>query len=258
MDQSIDERTLREVYVKPFAMAMDADPWTAMVSYPLINGFHADESPVVLPQLLRKELQFNRLVMSDWGGCNSTVASLIATTDLEMPGPPVRRGELLLKAVREGQVDEAQHVNSSVARVLQLLEKAQLLPSPSELNDHPSAPQPCFEVASDNPIFRKIGREAAQAGLVLLKNKDILPLQSSTLKRVSILGPNARRPTAGGSGSASVNPFYITSPEGCLAQALRDSNPGIQVRYEQGLPFTIRGPLFGDLPQKFSRPSFSY
>jgi hypothetical protein len=73
VDQTIDDRTLREVYMKPFVMALDASPWTAMVSYPKINGLHADVSPAILRPLLREELQFDCLVMSDWGGCNDTV-----------------------------------------------------------------------------------------------------------------------------------------------------------------------------------------
>ncbi|PLB53260.1 glycoside hydrolase [Aspergillus steynii IBT 23096] len=246
VDQKVDERTLREVYMKPFVMALDADPWTAMVSYPLINGLHADENPAILPQLLRKELQFNRLVMSDWGGCNSTVESLIATTDLEMPGPPVRRGERLIKAIKDGHIDELQHVNPSVVRVLQLLEKAHLLPSLPENKDCSTSLPSTEESSMDTPALQKIARETAQGGLVLLKNDDILPLQPSSIKKVAIIGPNARRPTAGGSGSAAVNPLYITTPEECLKEALEATNPNIEVGYEQGLPFTIRPPLLGD------------
>ncbi|KAJ5116824.1 glycoside hydrolase [Penicillium angulare] len=245
VDQKIDGRTLREVYMKPFAMALEADPWTAMVSYPLINGAHADESPDILPQLLRKELQFDRLVMSDWGGCNSTVESLVATTDLEMPGPPVRRGERLLKAIVDGHIDEAQHVNPSVLRVLQLLERAGLLPSGHHMHHHSTQALPTGEESGNSPDLHGIAREAAQGGLVLLKNNKILPL-SSTMQKVAIIGPNARRPTAGGSGSAAVNPSYITTPEECLTRELRAINPHIETRYEQGLPFTIRAPLLGD------------
>lgn len=247
VDQKIDGRTLREVYMKPFVMALEADPWTAMVSYPLINGVHADESPAILPQLLRRELRFNRLVMSDWGGCNSTVDSLIATTDLEMPGPPVRRGERLLKAINDGLVDETQHVDPSVVRVLQLLEKANLLPSLAEVNGHSTPQQPYVEELEDNTAFHEIAREAAQCGLVLLKNQNVLPLRPSAIKKVAIIGPNARRPTAGGSGSAAVNPLYITTPEECLTKDLLSINSSIEIRYEQGLPFTIRAPLLGDL-----------
>ncbi|KAJ5178454.1 uncharacterized protein N7500_001153 [Penicillium coprophilum] len=238
VNQIIDERTLREVYMKPFFMAAEASPWTAMVSYPLINGTHADMSPFILPRLLRDELQFDRLVMSDWGGCNDTVQSMIAGTDLEMPGPPVRRGERLLTAIHDGLVDEVQHLNPSVRRVLQLLEKANLLPS--QTKDTSS------EEASNDIGYHDIVREAAESGLVLLKNDGLLPLQPSSLTKVAILGPNAHVPTAGGSGSAAVNPFYITTPEESLERALREVNPAIEISYEQGVPFSSRPALLGD------------
>jgi beta-glucosidase-like glycosyl hydrolase len=249
VDQTIDERTLREVYMKPFTMVLEAAPWTAMVSYPKVNGIHADMSSYVLQKLLREELQFDRLVMSDWGGCNSTAESLIAGTDLEMPGPPIRRGELLLSAIRDGQVDETKHLDTSVRRALQLLERAALLPSLERLNgelEPPEQEKRAPEQPSDDKAFHKTVREAAESGLVLLKNENLLPLHPSTLSKVAILGPNARIPTAGGSGSAAVNPFYITTPEECLTEALHEAHPGIQVSYDQGIPFTLRPPLFDD------------
>ncbi|CAG7931610.1 unnamed protein product [Penicillium olsonii] len=248
VDQYIDERTLREVYMKPFAMVLEASPWTAMVSYPKVNGIHADMSSFVLQKLLRQELQFDRLVMSDWGGCNSTVESIIAGTDLEMPGPPVRRGQLLLSAIRDGQVDEKKHLDVSVRRVLQLLERASLLPSLEELNDATKIPEQPASVEGPSPdydAFHQLVLEAAEGGLVLLKNENLLPLKPSALKKVAILGPNAHKPTAGGSGSAAVNPFYITTPRECLTKALELAHPEAQVTYEQGVPFTLRPPLFG-------------
>ncbi len=251
VDQTINERTLREVYMKPFVMALQASPWTSMVSYPKINGVHADMSPFVLQQLLRDELKFDRLVMSDWGGCNSTAQSLIAGTDLEMPGPPVRRGKKLLGAVRAGSVDESKHLDTSVRRVLQLLEKAGLLPTLEDLDGQTQVASQKIESSesreslqpSSNAAFHKIVREAAESGLVLLKNDSILPLKPTSLKRLTILGPNARKPTAGGSGSAAVNPFYISTPEACLTEALQKANPELHVSYQQGIPFTLRPPL---------------
>ncbi|RAK79053.1 putative beta-glucosidase precursor [Aspergillus fijiensis CBS 313.89] len=242
VDQTIDERTLREVYMKPFAMAVqetEAAPWTAMVSYPKINGLHADLSPQILPRLLRKELQYDRLVMSDWGGLNSTVESLLATTDLEMPGPPVRRGERLLAAIQAGRIDVATHVDPSVRRMLQLLEQTGLLNNSSDSTEVSS------EQTTNDPTLHQIVRETAQSGLVLLKNESVLPLQPSRLRKIAIIGPNARKPTAGGAGSAAVNPFYITTPEECLRNALRAANPDIKLTYRSGIRDSLRPPLLG-------------
>ncbi|KAF7595578.1 hypothetical protein BBP40_005613 [Aspergillus hancockii] len=244
VDQMIDERTLREVYMKPFVMALEASPLTAMVSYPKINGCHADLSPFILKTLLREELGYDRLVMSDWGGLNSTIESLLATTDLEMPGPAVRRGDKLLAAISEGRVDVANHVDPSVRRILELLDQVGLL-LPSSSKDILQSEETGAEQALDDPSFHEITREAAQSGLVLLKNDDILPLRLSTLKQVALVGPNARKPTAGGSGSAAVNPFYITTPEECITKGILAANPEIEVAYEPGMPFSLRPPLLG-------------
>ncbi|KAL5041892.1 hypothetical protein BDW71DRAFT_201033 [Aspergillus fruticulosus] len=120
-DQTIDKRTLREVYMKPFTIAVqDSALSTAMASYSRINGLHADLSPEILPRLLRNELHLN-----------STVQSLLATTDLEMPGP------------LDGQIDVVAHVDPSV--------------------------QQHREQTVDGPVFHQIAREAAQSGLVLLR-----------------------------------------------------------------------------------------
>ncbi|OGM47215.1 putative beta-glucosidase precursor [Aspergillus bombycis] len=244
VDQTIDERTLREVYMKPFVMALDANPLTAMVSYPKINGYHADLSPSILKPLLRDELRFDRIVMSDWGGLNSTVESLIATTDLEMPGPAVRRGDKLLAAIAQGQIDVAKHVDPSVRRILELLEQVGLL-SCSSSGGSLKGDEAESEKAPDDPTFHRIAREAAQDGLVLLKNEGLLPLQLSALQKVAILGPNARRPTAGGAGSAAVNPFYVTTPEECITTAIQQASPQTDIAYEQGIPFSLRPPLLG-------------
>ncbi|KAL4971693.1 glycosyl hydrolase family 3 C-terminal domain-containing protein [Aspergillus desertorum] len=190
--------------MKLFTMAVqDSVPWTAMVSCPKINVLHADLSPEILPRLLRNELQYGRLVMSDWGGLNNTVESLLATTDLEMPGPPVPRGQHLLDAIQDGRIDVAAHVDPSVRRVLQLLERTGLLQSPGSTEKS--------EQTADDPFFHQIAREAAQSGLVLLKNT----------AEDRNLGPNARTPTAEGAGSAAVNPFYVTTPEECLRSAIQ-------------------------------------
>ncbi|RAK89705.1 glycoside hydrolase [Aspergillus costaricaensis CBS 115574] len=220
---TIDERILREVHMKPFAMVLDdpaSTPWTAMVSYPKINGLHADISPHILPRLLRQELQFDRLVMSDWGGLNSTADSLRATTDLEMPGPAVRRGERLLAAIRSGEVEVAAHVDPSVRRFLQLLERTA-----------------CWETLQRPPNTPKLLRMIPS----FTESRAMQP------KRVAIIGPNARQPTAGGAGSAAVNPFYVSTPEACLRDALHAANAELQVSYEPGITSSLRPPLLGKL-----------
>lgn len=177
--------------------------------------------------------------MSDWGGLNSTVESLLATSDLEMPGPPVRRGQRLLDAIQDSRIDVAAHIDPSVRRLLELIERTALLDSPDSTEKS--------EQAIDDPFFYEIAREAAQRGLVRLKNDGVLPLQPLKLRMIVIIGPNARKPTAGGAGSAAVNPFYVTTPEECLRGAIQATNSEATITNQPGIPDSIRPPLLGDL-----------
>ncbi|KAH8598692.1 glycosyl hydrolase family 3 N terminal domain-containing protein [Bisporella sp. PMI_857] len=104
MDEQIDERTLREIYL--FKMALKSQPWTVMMSYPKINGEHADTGQFLVKYILREEWGFDRLVMSNWGGLNYTIRSLNAYTDLEAPRQPTRYGKALAEAVRSAPTTE--------------------------------------------------------------------------------------------------------------------------------------------------------
>jgi beta-glucosidase len=241
MDQQIDERTLREIYLKPFQMALEAEPWTAMAAYPKINGEHADCHTFLLQDILRGEWGFDRLVMSDWGGLNDTVKSMVAGTDLEMPGPPIRYGMALLAAVNAGQVSEKDHLDASVRRLLRLLDQAGLL--------DPEKQQPADkEQDSDLPEFRQTTREVSSGAIVLLKNDNaMLPLKPRSMKKLAIIGPNAKTSTTGGTGSAAVNPYYITNPFDSLSMAATEDNAGLEIAFAQGLLTNLQPRLAGDM-----------
>ncbi|KAJ5423204.1 hypothetical protein N7491_008420 [Penicillium cf. griseofulvum] len=116
---------------------------------------------------------------------------------------------------------------------------------------------------ANNAAFHKTVREAAKSGLVLLKNEGLLPLPSS-LGRIAILSPNARNPTTGVSSSAAINPFYITTPEECLTEALRNISPGVQISYKQVVAATFWADSLvyimsdGDIPPSFKGKVYSY
>ncbi|KAH8895404.1 beta-glucosidase B [Thozetella sp. PMI_491] len=240
MDEQIDERTLREIYLRPFEMAQQVDPWTAMAAYPKINGEHADCSNFLLRAVLRGDWGFDGLVVSDWGGTNDTVKSIVAGTDLEMPGPPIRYGAALLRAVEAGQVSESDHIDTSVRRLLKLLNRAGLL-DPETTSDSKK------EQNSDLPEFRQAAREAASGAIVLLKNDGVLPLQPQSIKKLAIIGPNAKKPTAGGTGSAAVNPYYITTPYESLSHMAKEASPSLSVSFEQGIHTNLQPSLPGPM-----------
>jgi len=219
IDEQIDERTLREVYLKPFEMTMDADPWMVMTSYNKINGKHADMSKFLMQDVLRSEWKFKGTIISDWGGTNDTVKSVTAGSDLEMPGPAVRRGVHLLAAIKEDNIQVCE-VKSCVRRktlsranslgpfpelVVEMIEKAaKVSTSPAELNpievrrSYNEKVLESAEKSNDLPEHRILLRETAISGMVLLKNNGILPLRTEKLKKVAVIGPNSKNPTAGG------------------------------------------------------------
>jgi beta-glucosidase len=218
----VRERALREIYLPPFKAAVqEASTWTIMASYNLVNGVAASENPFLLTEILRDEWNFDGVVVSDWfDSVKSTVASINAGLDLEMPIPRWR-GDQLLEAVRRGEVPE-ETINVSVRRLLQLIVKAKVFEQPKDMP----------EQYLDLPEQRALAREAAAEGIVLLKNEgNLLPLQREQLTSIAVIGPNARTARIMGGGSAQVNAPYAISPFEGIAEAAGD---GVDVRYEQG------------------------
>lgn len=241
ISSEISLRALREIYLPPFQAAVqEADVWAIMAAYNLVNGVAASEDPFLLTDVLRKEWGFQGLVMSDWlMSVKSTAPSVNAGLDLEMPGPPIWRGEKLLQAVERGEVSEVT-LDESVRRLLHLLARAGRFEHPEE--------EP--EQAIDRPEHRALIREAAAEGMVLLKNEEhVLPLHRESLKSLAIIGPNAKVARIMAGGSAQVNPHYQVTPfEGILAQV----GDQVSVGYELGctshkeLPLLDSAHLYAD------------
>lgn len=222
LSSEVRERVLREIYLQPFQTAVrEAQPWTIMASYNLVNGVPVSESTYLLTEVLRHQWGYEGVVESDWFlSVKSTAPSVNAGLDLEMPSPRWR-GELLLAAVQRGEVEEST-IDTSVRRVLQLLVKAGLFEH-SEIMP---------EQALDLPEHRALIRQAAAEGCVLLKNKQqVLPLQREHLTSIAVIGPNAKVAQIMGGGSAQVNVHYAITPLEGIANTVGEQ---ISVRYEQG------------------------
>lgn len=217
-----DERTLREVILPPFEAAVrEAGAWSVMAAYNRLGGVHCTEHPRLLTGILRDEWGFDGAVISDWFATQSTAPSLAAGMDLEMPGPPRHYGARLAAAVRAGEVPEAA-LDASVRRVLGLLARTGAL-------DAAEGPPP--ERADDRPAHRALAREAAAAGMVLLRNEGgALPLTG--VRRLAVIGPNADRAVIQGGGSARVTPHYAVSPLSGIAE--RAAAAGVEVAFARG------------------------
>ena len=210
ISSQIDERTLREVYLVPFEYAVKvAGTWGIMSSYNRLNGAFTSENEWLLTQVLRNEWHYTGVVMSDWFGSHSTAPTVNAGLDLEMPGPPRDRGAKLIAAVEAGEVSAAK-VRERVTNVLRLMERTGAMDDEREYEEH----------ADDRPAHRALIRRAGAEATVLLKNTGLLPLDSKTLGKVAVIGPNAKAAQIMGGGSAQLNPHYVVSPWQGLMTAL--------------------------------------
>ena len=200
ISSEVDERTLREIYLEPFRIAIrNSNPWAVMSSYNRVNGVYACEYDHSLLEILKGEWNFEGIVMSDWFG---TYDEGVPTSglDLEMPGPArwMANG-VVKKALDNGTLTE-DLLNDKVRRLLGVLEKAGLFENPTL--------QP--EQGENKPQHRKIIRRAAQEAIVLLKNDGTLPLKK--VKSIAVIGPYANAVQILGGGSSSVTPHYVVTP----------------------------------------------
>lgn len=194
----IDERPLREMYLRAFEHVIrDARPMTVMCSYNKINGVLASENFWLLTDVLRSEWGYDGVVISDWGAVDDRVEALRAGLDLEMPSTQGRSDDLVLRAVQGGRLGE-DLVNRSAERIAALVRQV--------------APDGSSSEPIDFEAHHRLALEAAEAGLVLLKNDGTLPLpECLSSDRVSVVGELARSPRYQGAGSSLVNPTCLES-----------------------------------------------
>ena len=212
IDSVIDERALREIYLRPFELALlEGDAWGLMGAYNRLNGEHCTENRRLLTEILRDEWGWDGFVVSDWFAAKATAATADAGMDLEMPGPPAWYGDKLVAAVGEGQVDEAQ-VEMLTRRMLVAMDRTGAFDDP-KVRD---------EEAVDRPEDRALCRRAASEAMVLLRNDGVLPL-SSDVSRLAVIGPNADVAQIMGGGSANLRPHYRRTPLDELRHRLSDT-----------------------------------
>lgn len=208
IDSEVDEATLREVYLAPFeAVVQRAGVRAVMSAYNRLNGTFCGEHRWLLTTVLRDDWGFDGVVVSDWFGCHSAVASLLAGLDIEMPGPPIERGGKLLAAVAAGECTE-DDVDRAVARVLALADWVD------------AAGTGTTEVHDTDTETHDVIRRAAVAATVLLKNeRRTLPLPAASgaaSPKVAVIGPNAEFGRVQGGGSARVRAEKRRGPLGAL------------------------------------------
>lgn len=226
VNEIIDERTLREIYLPAFEATVKAGVGAVMCAYNQVNGSFMCENDTLLNRILKQEWGFTGFVTSDFGATHSTVAYANAGLDLEMP-TGVYFDTLLQSAVTSGQVAQTV-VNDKLIRRFSTMMSLGVFNTPPGLTAIPSQ--------QDGLISRQI----AEAGMVLLQNKPgisplntnkILPLNASTLHHIAVIGPYATAAMTGGGGSSMVTPIYTVSPVTGIQNRV---GPTVTVSYNDG------------------------
>ena len=197
-DSVVDERTLREIYLTGFEIAVrESHPKSIMSSYNRVNGVYANENEHLLQEILRDEWGFDGFVVSDWGASNDHVAGVAAGSHLEMPTTGGDSDEELIAAVKAGKISE----EMVTRRVEELLEAGLWA------REHVDAAK---GKSFDVDAHHRMAMKAAEQCIVLLKNENhILPLAAGT--KVAVIGDFAQTPRYQGAGSSVVNPTKLDS-----------------------------------------------
>ena len=201
MDSVVDERTLREIYLTGFEIAVkEGRPKAIMSSYNQVNGTYANENAHLLQDILRSDWGFDGMVVTDWGGDNDHVAGVKAGSDLVMPAPGANLARDLVQAVREGRISESV-LDARLAELLPVVRStsAALAKAPKEF---------------DREAHHAVARKCAAGSIVLLENDGILPLEIR--KNVALIGDFGANPRYQGAGSSMVNPTRLSNLQDVL------------------------------------------
>ncbi|NTF59588.1 glycosyl hydrolase [Agrobacterium rhizogenes] len=217
---NIDERPLREIYLRAFQIALEESAaWSVMSSYNRVNGVFASQNHWLLTDLLRNEWGFDGVMISDWGAVRDPVDAFKAGLDLRMPGRP--DDNRIRQAWARGEID-AVLLDQTVGRMRLLC-------------DRTSIATPAVDV--DRNDHHKLVQKAAAESAVLLSNDGVLPLALKPGIRIAVVGELARQPRYQGAGSSRVNAIKVVS--GLDALSARVHKAGAELEFASG--YTLSG-----------------
>lgn len=232
VDVRVDERALREIYLPAFKAGITQGHCaTIMAAYNKIDGPYATANAYLLRDVLKGQWGFDGIVMSDWGAVHDTVKAVTGGCDLEMPGGDYMTAPKLQDALSNSLITQDQ-IDDSVKRILRTVIRTGLL-------DAGSVHTPDHSVVN-SPAHQKLAYDAACEGIVLLKNDNAtLPLDTSRIKSIAVIGPAAVDMQAGALGSPNVQPFYTISPLDGINKA---AGQNINVQYVEGVTLPSPSP----------------
>ena len=215
VNELVDERTLREIYLASFEAAVkEAKPWTIMSAYNRVNGEFCCENHHLIHEILRKEWGYEGVVVSDWGAANDQSKGIREGFDLRMPYSGEGMKERIVKAVESGELPE-EKLDETVTRILQMIEKG--------------AKNRQENARYDAEAHHLLARQAAEESAVLLKN-DQNTLPAGKREKIAIVGAFAKYVRYQGGGSSHVIPTMHRS----VLQVLDQDYPQIKYSYTRG------------------------
>ncbi len=212
----VSERALQEIYLPAFkATVCEADAWSFMTCYNKVNGVYGSEHKNLIKQRLMEEWGFRGFVVSDWTATQfvKTAETCVeAGLSLEMPTAIKYKYKSMMDALNEGKFTE-EMLNENIRRLLRVMFLTGVFDDPSTI------PPGSRNTSEHQAVARKIAEE----GIVLLKNEDnLLPLDINSIKKIAVIGPNAKRKTSRGGGSSQVKPPYEIKPLEGIQQKCKD------------------------------------
>ena len=209
----IDERTLREIYLKSFEIAIkEGKPSAVMTAHNRINGLKCSENPFILKDVLRNEWKFDGLVMSDWNDIKKAPFSISSGMTLAMPYDPTMK-DSVLEGLKQGAITE-EELDEAISKLIAF-----------SMRENPP------KITYNRDTQHQISMKAAEEGIVLLKNEDnVLPITSKKYKKIAVVGEFAEKPVYYGNGSARVfpHPENVDSALNALKDILAEE---IQIDY---------------------------
>ena len=222
-DSRVSQRALREIYLKNFEIAIkEANPWTVMSSYNVLNGEYTQQSYDLLTTILREEWGWDGIVMTDWGNKLGTVKSVKAGNDVMEPGNQ-NEMERIIEGVKNGEITQ-EELDRNVRNMLEYIVKT------------PRYKGYKYSNKPDTDAHAALVRKAGAEGMVLLKNNGVLPLKGD--EKVGLWGVTSYDFIAGGTGSGNVNKKYIRNVQEGLEGNGVTVDPAPASWYKKYIAFT--------------------
>ena len=232
VDAQVDERTLREIYLKPFERTVrEGGAMSVMPAYNKVNGNYCSENEHLLNEILRGEWGFKGFTVSDWGGTHSTMGAMLHGLNVQMTGSNYL-GQPVIDSIATGALTESL-VDEKVRQILRVRYAIEAIPADVANTQMTSQPE-----------SQRIALKVAEKSIVLLKNQGgVLPL-SKDVKKIAVIGQNAVLKTQSGGVGAGVKALYEITP---LQGIQKRAGDAVQVVYAPGYK-NFPGRRWGNAP----------